>query len=165
MSSNHDMPTASGNGEKEGNSSFKGLGASRWASDGNEDQRIAEDEALTTLPKGLPSPRWATEEEKNSTITKAKFTTTKNNFPTTKHKHSSMLYNDEKSPMNENTNPGHRIIGPLTAEEKTVRMENPCLDPTKDKGLGDPVKKSSLFIHMQAQDGEISYSRQEMKLA
>lgn len=125
----------------------KSLATSRWASgtidQEMEDQQMAGFEIPTvkiakTTSNGLLNSRWATDSAKpnqtggNSNANKAQH---KNHLNSTliqpSHSH------DRKNTLTPNkTNvTTRRIIGPLSEEEKTVKMENPFFDPEKHKGL------------------------------
>lgn len=125
----------------------KSLATSRWASgpinQKMEDQQMTDVEMPTvktikTTTNGLLNSRWATDSAKpnqtggNSNATKGQ---QKNHLSSTLMQPS--YSHDRKTPptpdkINLTT---RRIIGPLSEEEKTVKMENPFFDPEKHKGL------------------------------
>lgn len=124
----------------------KSLATSRWASgtidQEMEDQRITDFEMATvkiakTTSNGLFNSRWATDSAKpdqtggNSSATKAQQGNHLNStLMQPSHSH------DRNTPLTTKTNlTTRRIIGPLSEEEKTVKMENPFFDPEKHKGL------------------------------
>lgn len=125
----------------------KSLATSRWASgpinQEMEDQKMTDVEMPTvktikTTTNGLLNSRWATDSAKpnqtggNSNATKGQ---QKNHLSSTLMQ--SSYSHDRKTPHTPNkTNlTTRRIIGPLSEEEKTVKMENPFFDPEKHKGL------------------------------
>lgn len=140
----------------------KNLAASRWAPGGAEDQIIANkmngvemtgvklsnDKASTTTAattKGLASSRWSTNPSGHNQADKKKAMVTGNqknknnneNAASTALKHCRRGTNNYKTAPTANTMVTPcRIIGPLSEEEKTVKMENPFFNPNKHKGLG-----------------------------
>ena len=133
------------------------LSASRWAPGGLEDQILAsqkvaneqapKDKATTPTAKGISSSRWATDpaehdQTENKKVTNAILKKSNKNHPTSKP--SQQRLDTDKNVDTDNILPStptqatfsqRRIIGPLTEEEKTVKMENPFFNPEKDKGL------------------------------
>lgn len=126
----------------------KSLASSRWASgiidQEMEDQQMTDVEMPTvktikTTTNGLFNSRWATDSAKpnhtggNKNATKVQ----QKNHLNTMLKRPSPDSRDRKTPPTTNkTNlTNRRIIGPLSEEEKTVKMENPFFDPEKHKGL------------------------------
>lgn len=164
MSSHQDLASLT-NLSKEDASSSKKLAASRWAPGGSEDQTVANDQitnnkmssnnatidkvttdkASTLAPKGLAKSMWSTDPAEGSQVdTKKVKATAKNKTYKDNNKASTLMLKQphaaastpEAPAPNEAEPQPRRIIGPLSEEEETVKMENPFFDPTKHKGLG-----------------------------
>lgn len=139
---------------QEDNMGPKKLADSRWAPGGIEDQMMDIDEASnqnmpTPTTNGLASSRWAADptgpnQAGNKKPTKPDQKSEKNNH---QMKAPNSILNQPRPKIKYNrgtrgtrgtTTPAttRRIIGPLSAEEQEVKMENPFFDPTKHKGLG-----------------------------
>lgn len=140
---------------QENTSSSKNLAASRWAPGGFEDQSMANqktakeqapnNKATIPLAKGIHSSRWATcPTERNQTWRKQKTNFNQKESKIREKNHLNLILNQPRrgtsnyeppSTTNTMVTP-RRIIGPLSEEEMTVKVENPFFDPKKHKGLG-----------------------------
>lgn len=126
------------------------LSASRWAPGGMEDQRMdiskaSNNNMLTPASNGLASSHWAADPTEPSQTSNKK--AAKPDQKSKKKKNRQMKapeslnqlrpnYNNRETPTIKEPVTARRIIGPLSAEEEEVKMENPFFDPTKHKGLG-----------------------------
>lgn len=124
------------------------LANSRWAADAIDDQKmgsqqmtnvkIPTDKASKPTTNGLLKSRWATDTAEPHRIRNrrgAKVQQKKG--PNSMLKQPCQDSHDHKthSSTNQTNATTHRIIGPLSEEEKTVKMENPFFNPEKHKGL------------------------------
>lgn len=130
------------------------LSASRWAPGGMEDQRMdiskfSKDDMPTPATDGLASSHWAPDPAEPSQTGNKKTARPdqKNNkkYPGMKAQKSTVNQpspnfnnnnNHRETPIITAPSTARRIIGPLSAEEEEVKMENPFFDPAKHKGLG-----------------------------
>lgn len=129
------------------------LSASRWAPGGMEDQAKAmskpsDEKPTTPATNGLASSRWAADTPPNPSqignknLKAAKADQKNKNKKNHQMKARNSTLNQPR-PNNKTrgtpaiTTPATArcIIGPLSAEEKEVKMENPFFDPTRHKGL------------------------------
>ncbi|KAG6360418.1 hypothetical protein INS49_011478 [Diaporthe citri] len=129
----------------------KKLSSSRSAPSGMEDQAMAistpSDEKTTTpATNGLASSRWAAVPAEPSQVGNKKAAKADQENKNKKNHQMKPRNSTLNQPRPDNKTRGtpaittpataRRIIGPLSAEEKEVKMENPFFDPTKHKGLG-----------------------------
>lgn len=130
------------------------LSNSRWAPGGFEDQRIADqkmaidqtpnNKATTAPATSIHTSRWSTDPvEHNKTQRKTKLNqkgySTNERPPSSfrpKQKCRGTGTNTYKTSTAKTTATSRRLIGPLSEEEKSVKMETPFFDPEKHKGLG-----------------------------
>lgn len=128
------------------------LSASRWAPGGMEDQAMDISEPLnektpTPANNNLASSRWAVDSADPSQTGKKTAKAYQKNKNKNKKNHQQVKkLNSTSNQSLKNTNnheapsvttepTAQRVIGPLSQEEKEVKMENPFFDPTKHKGL------------------------------
>lgn len=126
------------------------LSASRWAPGGTEDQAMVIDKPLneempTPANSSLASSRWAADYAEPSQTGKKAAKADQRNKSKKNNQNLKTLHSTSKQPLKNNNNreadsatkkpTERRIIGPLSQEEKEVKMENPFFDPTKHKGL------------------------------
>lgn len=126
------------------------LANSRWAAGAIDGQKMASqqmtnikiptDKASKPTTNGLFNSRWAADTAETRQIRNRGRGATK--FQQKKYPNS-ILKQPTQDPHNHKTPPSisktnattRCIIGPLSEEEKTVKMENPFFDPKKHKGL------------------------------
>lgn len=126
------------------------LSASRWAPGGMEDQAMDISEPLneetpTPASNSLATSRWAADSAKPSQPGKKTAKAYQKNKNKKNHQQVKTLRSALDQPLKSTDNheapiaatkpTANRIIGPLSQEEKEVKMENPFFDPTKHKGL------------------------------
>lgn len=114
MTASQQMPNLKTTTHEASKPTTNGLGNSRWAAD-------------TTKPRQVRNRRGAKVQQKKDTSSILK----------QPRQQPSQDSHDHKTPLSTNkTNATtNRIIGPLSEEEKTVKMENPFFNPEKHKGL------------------------------
>lgn len=138
-------------------SSPKKLINSRWAPGGFEDQRVTDqkmafqqgpdDQPTTPSAKGIHSSRWATGPAKRKqTQHKMEINFDQKNQKIKENKPSNLKSKQgrrgtgakayKSSSTSKTTATPRRLIGPLSEEEKSIKMENPFFDSEKHKGLG-----------------------------
>ncbi|KAL1876961.1 hypothetical protein Daus18300_002568 [Diaporthe australafricana] len=131
MSPDTSTPTKA---SKEGISYPRELALSRWAPGGIEDQNAAIENADTPKTSNIASSSESANATKpdNTTADKQSKIASKdlNKTPSNKETKTVGGKQDETE-----TTASNRIIGPLTEEEKSVKLENPFFNPDKDKGL------------------------------
>lgn len=123
----------------------KGLASSQWFKDPVDNSPNSK--ATNTMAKGLSSSRWSTAPIEHRQIDNKKVVVAENKNKLKNEnieKASNMRLNQpRRGTAKRGTNlttkmqsTPRRIIGPLSEEEQTVKMENPFFDPNKHKGLG-----------------------------
>lgn len=135
MMAKNNMTGVEPSNNKAATATAKGLSNSRWSKDPVD--KSSDNKAT----KGLSNSRWSACRGEYSQFGSKKKDMTANKNKNNEKASNAMLnqprrFTNLETPPTPETKPAPRcIIGPLSEEEKTVKMENPFFDPTKHKGL------------------------------